>query len=203
MYFKSGMGEEKSANFVSVMLSIIHKEAEISAVEYVRGYRDAERFVAMCAQCDNYGKQWGCPPFDFDVDAMLEGYSRVRVFATQAYFDKPLLERVMTADERKIETKRALDYMWKDLLPRLYALEQEHEGSRIFTGRCRLCGAAACARVDGKACRHYERLRYSLEAVGFDVVKTARELLGIELLWSTDNHLPEYVTLITAIFLKD
>ncbi len=43
-------------------------------------------------------------------------------------------------------------------------------------------------------------MRPSLEAVGFDVSATARDVLGIELLWSTDGRLPQRITLVTALF---
>ena len=46
-------------------------------------------------------------------------------------------------------------------------------------------------------------MRSSLEAVGFDVTATARDVLGIELQWSTDGQLPERITLVTALFSHD
>lgn len=182
------------------MSRIINKEATIAAMDYVRDYRDVSRFEAMCAQCGSYGRVWSCPPFERELD--LRGYKTVRLFGSQAFFEAELRERVMTAEERKRVTAQVLDEMWAELLPRLYKLERRNAGSRIFTGRCRLCRPAPCSRVEGRPCRHPDEVRSSLEAVGFDVVKTARDLLGIELLWSTDGHLPEYVMLITAIFLK-
>ena len=178
---------------------IINKVAEISVSDYVRGYRDVERFEALCKECCNYGRVWGCPPLVTDLD--WNNYGFVRVFGTQIMFDHELRERTMTPDERKQVTEQALDEAWAELLPRLYDLESRNPGSRIFTGRCRLCRPAECTRASGKPCRHPDKMRHSLEAAGFDVVKTASDLLGIELLWSTDGHLPEYVTLVTAIFL--
>ena len=39
-----------------------------------------------------------------------------------------------------------------------------------------------------------------VEAFGFDMGKTAQDLLGLEIKWSHDEFLPEYLTLICGIF---
>lgn len=51
-------------------------------------------------------------------------------------------------------------------------------------------------------CRYPDRIRPSLESLGFDIGKTASELLGIELKWSEpgSSGLPEYFTLVSGFF---
>ena len=46
-------------------------------------------------------------------------------------------------------------------------------------------------------------MRPSLEALGFDLDSTARCLLNSPLQWSTDQQLPEHITLITAQWLPE
>lgn len=67
---------------------------------------------------------------------------------------------------------------------------------------------ATCARKghapgsEGRPCRYPDRIRPSLESLGFDIGKTASELLGIELKWSEpgSSGLPEYFTLVSGFF---
>lgn len=42
--------------------------------------------------------------------------------------------------------------------------------------------------------------RPSLEAFGFDVEKTSKELLGVEIKWGKDGCLPPYLMLVCGIF---
>ena len=54
----------------------------------------------------------------------------------------------------------------------------------------RLCPPAAAT----------SKVRPSLEAIGFDISKTAKDLLGLEIKWSQDGFIPEYLTLVCGIF---
>ena len=86
---------------------------------------------------------------------------------------------------------------------RLLELERKYPGSRAFyAGTCHLCPEGTCARSEGRPCRYPDRIRPSLESLGFDIGKTASELLGIELKWSEpgSSGLPEYFTLVSGFF---
>ena len=184
------------------MFTAIKTETTMDAATYVERYRDAERVQGYCSQCNSYGKVWGCPPFAFDLDEYLKGYAKVRLFGTKVTFDAEDQQRVFSADERKVFIEKVLDEVWADWLPQLYEMEAANPGSRVFTGRCRLCRPQACSKIEGKPCRHPDKLRHSLEAVGFDVAKSVQELLGIELQWGDAEHLPPYITLVTALFTR-
>ena len=56
-----------------------------------------------------------------------------------------------------------------------------------------------CTRREGLPCRHPESIRPSLEALGFDIARTASELFGIPLQWGSPGTFPAYLTLISAI----
>ncbi len=188
------------SNFAEMFI-VTKTEATLDAATYVAQYRDAKRVQGYCAECRNYGKVWGCPPLASDGDDCVAGFGRIRLFGIKINFDQEMLKRTYSAEEIKKVIESALDEVWDDWLPKLYEMEAAHPGSRVFTGRCRLCRPLPCSRIEGKPCRHPDKLRHSLEAVGFDVVKSANELLGIELQWERDGHLPPYLTLVTAIFL--
>lgn len=178
--------------------TVTSKEATIQADEFIRHYRDVERIRQYCLQCPGYGKKWNCPPFDFDPRTCSEGFKTVKLIGTIIEFDEETRAACTTAEQSTAIGKQAMEEVWKTLLPQLYEMERNSPGSRCFTFRCSLC-PEGCTRPEGKPCRHPEKMRYSLESVGFDVVAITRDLLGIELEWSTDGSLPRHLTLVTAI----
>ena len=80
----------------------------------------------------------------------------------------------------------------------LLEMEKTYKGRAFFPGSCLLC--PTCTRTEGKPCLYPERVRPSLEACGFDIGKTASELLHIELKWGDKNRMPEYLLLVSGIF---
>lgn len=165
----------------------------IAVDEYMARFRDGARFLALCSECPCYGAVWGCPPFDFDPVAVMSRYSCADLFATKivpAVSGLPLSRAhdFISTERRRVER-------------RLLSLEREC-GGRAFigAGRCSHCGGDVCARSCGRPCRHPEMVRPSLEAVGFDIGRTVSELFGMELQWGKDGLMPQYLTLVTALF---
>ena len=165
----------------------------IAVREYMERFRDGERFIGLCRQCGNYGKRWGCPPFDYDPADKLAAYDTAEIIATRIYPDTtwlPLSEAaaVMRPVRERIEA---------ELLRR----EKETGGLAFtFVGECLNCSPGTCTRPCGLPCRHPEKVRPSLEAYGFDISLTLTDLFGIRLLWSTDGMLPKYHTMVCALF---
>ena len=56
---------------------------EISVDEYIARFHNPDEVWGYCRACSNYGKQWGCPPFDFDVVERLSKYRTLRLVATK------------------------------------------------------------------------------------------------------------------------
>ena len=175
------------------------REATIAADDFIHRYRDVERIRQYCLECPGYGKAWNCPPFDYDPRTVSDGFGTVKLMATIIEFDEPTRAACTTPQQATRVGKQAMNEVWQTLLPRLYEMERESPGSRCLTFRCVLC-PEGCTRPEGLPCRHPERLRHSLESVGFDVVAITRDLLGIDLEWSTDGSLSRRITLVTALF---
>ena len=57
-------------------------------------------------------------------------------------------------------------------------------------------------RREGRPCRHPESIRPSLEAMGFDIARTAADIFNTPLQWSRNGQLPKYLTLISALARK-
>ena len=181
--------------------SVNSKQVTVDADGFISRYRDVARCEALCRQCPSYGRVWSCPPYDFDARTVSDGFKTVTLMATTIEFDEQTRASCKTAEQSSAMGREAMQEVWKDVLPRLYKMEREHPGSRCFTFRCSLC-PEGCTRPEGKPCRHPDRMRHSLESVGFDIVAMSRDLLGIDLEWSSDGSLPRHLTLVTALFKK-
>lgn len=168
-------------------------DATIAVDAYVSRFRDACRFESCCRACGNYGRSWGCPPFDYDVLQRLSHYKSLLIVATKIVPDN----RNMTfeAFNASIRPERVR------LESRLLDMEQLHNGlAATYVGDCLHCPQGECTRLEGKPCRYPDRVRPSLEAYGFDMGKTVAELFGIELCWSSDGLLPPYIVLVSGLF---
>ena len=146
---------------------------ELPAADYVARFRDAQRIAEYCRACPSYGSSWGCPPFGFSVEEYLSGYATALVVATKI-----------------VPEQEGLPLSEAGRLMRSFA----------YVGTCLHCPEGSCTRPDGNPCRHPDRVRPSLEACGFDVGRTARELFGIELKWGVEGRMPEYLTLVCGFF---
>lgn len=176
------------------------KTVTVDTSAYIRDYRDVEKFLGYCKQCHNYDSCWSCPPHDFDVESYLDEYPSGVLIATKIMLDEEMRKRPKTKEEREafiegliLDYRQILDDM-------LLAMEKTIPGSKaFFAGSCHFCDT--CAKREGKPCRHDDKRRVSLEAIGFDMAKTTEELFEIEMLWSKDE-LPPYFTLVSGLFLK-
>lgn len=165
----------------------------IPAQHYITHFRDADKFLEFCKQCKNYGNCWACPPFEQDWSAILERYDTVTLFACQMTFAQqgiPLSESTAIIRPERQQIEKMLRQQ-----------EQERCGKAFaYAGTCLYCPEGTCTRAQGISCRHPELVRPSLEAVGFDIGKTTSELFGIELKWTKDNTIPEYLVLVSGLF---
>ena len=173
--------------------SIERYTAEIDAKTYIKKFRDAEYFVKLCQQCGNYGRRYGCPPFDNDTLADIKKYEKVRILGVKITPE----DKSLPLEAANDLMKPVIDEMNKELLETEKSLAGMCFG---FVGSCPYCDGAPCARIEGKPCKHPDKVRPSLEAYGFDISKTAKKLLGLEIKWSEQGLIPEYLTLVCGIF---
>lgn len=174
--------------------------SSISAETYIGSFRDTDKFIVFCKQCASYGHCWSCPPFSFDTEAYLAGYENVIIIGTKITPNKGLSE-TDDMEKNKLIAREILFQERCRLDAALLELEKRYpNGKAFFAGVCHSCGKEKCSKTMGEPCRHPERTRPSLESLGFDVGRTAAELLGIELKWSSDGRLPEYLTLVSGFF---
>ena len=166
---------------------------DIPVAEYVSRYHNPDVVWGNCSTCNNYGKQWSCPPFDFNVVERLTKYSSLSLKVTKIIFQ-----------DRNVTTSEAKAILFhKRIMLEQEMLEAERQTGGLastLVGQCLHCGESSCVRVICKPCLHPELVRPSLEAYGFDVAKTLLDLFNIELQWTDKDKLPEYLVLTCGLF---
>lgn len=182
------------------MYRLSHTLAQLPLSEYVASYRDSDRFMAYCLACRNYGRCWSCPPFSFSPDEALQGYTHAWIIGTKIEPAETLREPCASADERTERCRQIIASVRSTLDAQVVALETLYPGSRAFlAGSCFICAQGVCTRARGEACIRPSEVRPSLESFGFDIALSASKLLGIELKWSYDRHMPPYLTLVSGL----
>ena len=158
--------------------------------EYAETFRDFGRVRGYCHGCGRYGKCWACPPYDFAEDEYLGQFTTISLLATKITPSEGVALTPETAERILNRERQRLDRM---------LLGMEGNARAFFAGTCILCPPEKCTRREGLPCRHPESIRPSLEALGFDIARTASELFGTPLQWGSPGTFPAYLTLISAI----
>jgi len=136
--------------------------------------------------------------------AFVDKFKYAHILGSKMTFDDAVLENTVTPEAVNNVCRETMRYGLIKASAYLRSYERKFPGSICFLGsQCLLCGNKPCTRLKKEACRHPNDVRVSLEAVGFDLGKTTQDLLGIELKWGKPNRLPQYITLVTALFTND
>ncbi len=168
-------------------------EAVVPLDEYVKTCVDVPKFLAFCAACPNYEKRWSCPPFVFDPMDIWKRFDRLRLVASVLF---PAPGASVEEAVQALAAEKTL------LMHELLAAEIAYPGSlSLSAGSCYLC--EECTKGNGTPCCRPEEMRYSIEALGGDVGKSAERYLGKPLLWIKDGVLPEYLSLVAGLLLKE
>ncbi len=180
--------------------AISHHTVFMPAGEYIRKYRDEDKFIVFCRRCNRYDRCWACPPYDFDISARIGKYKYICITGTQIVPDPSSVPTIPAGTEKEVviglltEVRLQLD-SW------LRWLETEYPGSlACYAGTCHLCPDDTCTRITGQPCRHPHLIRHSLESFGFDLGRTAEELLHIQVVWNDWVKFPKYLMLVSGLF---
>ncbi len=164
-------------------------------------YQNREKFMAFCRECPRYDARWSCPPLSFDVDKFLEPYAWINLLCAKIVLDSETIRSADTTEKIKTIGWDIVSAVKLETDERLRKLEPQVPGSvSLSSGGCNLC--EDCTRKEGNPCRQPDKMRYSLDAFGFDLSAITRDLFHIEILWCK-NSLPEYFTLIHALLARE
>ena len=174
--------------------------ADITVEEYLRDYVNVEEFLEYCKECPNYGKVWSCPPYDFDPVDYWKSFDRLHIEGVVLHLSRELCEKEYEKEEALKLSGQILKKEKELLAQELYSMEDKNSRS-LSAGCCNLC--ESCRRKDDMPCISPDMMRYSIESIGGNVGLTCTKLLGQELLWCTEGRLPERLTLISGLLIKD
>lgn len=178
-------------------------EAVVPVEDYVKDCVNVPEFLEYCRQCGNYNKMWSCPEFDFEPEDYWREYRTFRIIGIKILVPEDMREKTWTREERG---RLMEEMLWKEkerLTEELFSMEKEYPGSiSLSAGSCMRCGAGKCTRREGAPCRHPERLRYSIEALGGNVGLTVTKYLKQELQWMEEGKMPEHFMLVCGLLLR-
>lgn len=173
------------------MFEIQQLTADVDMDDFYEKYVDIEKFSKLCEECDEYGKNWSCPPFDFDPDEIWKSFNRLKVIAFKYNFNEEVLDQTFSEEELEIFFKRLARTKLK-LMNIIYGLEAENPGSLgLYLGTCNLC--ASCTKMFGMRCKMPFKMRYSIESLGGNVDQLVEDIFGEKILYAKDGKLPDYI----------
>lgn len=182
------------------MYKIEFSSSFITTEDYVNKYLDIPTVTGYCQNCNNYNKSWACPPFDFDQKAYLLQRKYLNLLYKKIIFDEVSVSKTYSKEELDKIVDDVINAEKYSLAMKLFEYEDlYHDSISISAGSCNLCQDEACSKLEGNECRHSNKLRYSLEALGGIVGKTIQDLSGIELLWVEEGKLPSYFVLVSGL----
>ena len=177
------------------MKGISKLTADVAVSEFVENYVDVEKFLELCKDCEDYGKNWNCPPFEFDVMDVWNSYDKLKIIAFKIEFDDEELATVYSDKELDFVLKR-VERMKIKLMNEIYVLEDENSLG-LFLGQCNLC--MKCTREFGMPCKMPFKMRYYIESLGGNVDQCIEDIFDLKVLYAKDNKLPQYLVFVGGL----
>lgn len=197
------------------------KKEILTRKDFMKFYKK-DQVVEFCKSCNNYMRNHSCPDFEFLPEEYLQPYEQMMVILTEIdskdingnmeYFKKVVNEsneanRYGHSGDFESEFLNLLSiYIFektkKYMSRRILQYESKIKGSLgLFPGSCSLCGV--CEKEYNRVCKYPDKMRYSLEALGFMVSDFYNNVFNQELKWSL-GELPDKLTTCSAIlFVSD
>jgi predicted metal-binding protein len=147
-----------------------------------------EMCVSPSFKCPSYGHSWTCPPaapyLEKAISTHNEFYIIYSKFDLEAYIKK---ERALTnRSEFYVKNMFLLtkSFLTEDLNVEFEKFLAQHNNPYkkrllLYDGTCKFCStqnAGECTYDAGEPCRYPKEKRFSMEAVGIEVIKSILEL---------------------------
>ena len=154
---------------------------------------DKPLFCNMCKECRNYNKKYSCPIYapDFNKLSNKEGILVVIFLCKTANLKSSEYNKVRLANSiMKSRMEKIMRH-----------LEEKFNTKFLGTGACRLC--KPCKLTLNQPCKHPDKLRFSLEAVGVDCNNLSTSLFNKPLLWYKDKKAPDYTCVLSGLICQN
>ena len=152
---------------------------------------DSSGFNELCKSgCKNYGRKYSCPPFSPSFESLSSGHGGLFVLIFRCN-----LSQIKSTEYNKL---RIANVVMKSRIDKLMRVLEQRFGTKFLsTGSCRLC--KPCRAKLNQPCRHPDKRRYSLEAVGIDCNHLSQALFKIPLQWFRNKKSPEYTCVLCGL----
>lgn len=198
------------------MIDKVNFNIKETTIENLLKFHKPEIINTYCSKCPKYSAVWTCPPLPFDENKYLSEYKYCYVISGKVFIadlseeEKAELinhtfskyDDITVSENSFSKIFNGIYYAFREETDNIMVeLEGHFQNSRVLTsGRCLIC--KKCSRASGKPCIFPEKLRYSLESLGFDVMAVTEDILGEKIEWSNDK-MPKYVTGVSALLTKE
>lgn len=188
--FQFKVGILEYADETGIRLYYERYEAELppSVFEHDRKYKIA------CEACKRYGTNLACPPFSpvfHDYIGEFHAAKTICIRIPQEYFSH------LAPEDRYIACFRTGKKLLEEELRQF-----RKQGFKIAgAGPCLACEECRTEGTESK-CQKPAKLIYSLESLGVNLISLAQKGFNINLEWSSNNHLADFVCVIGAVFLN-
>lgn len=165
---------------------IFNLKAIVCDNENLVKFMDRDYFYNLCkTQCENFNKNWSCPPNSPAFDEFAKDY--------QSSLLVELTSEVKDGEEFMDAYKVNRDTL-EDLLSKM---QFDFECLKTSCGTCNLC--ERCALLDNKNCYHPQKMRYSMEAMGMNLDKLSEEIFDHKINWNSEDDKSTICTSIGSI----
>ena len=171
MYILGIVHKEKiwyTTHEVNIMLSM----RTLLLADLVNKYHHPDEIFSFCKACGHYNQNYSCPDHQMNPLEILSEYKFVTVYALKYVYSADT-----DLDLLYISTRKTLDRC-------INAFESDTKSLALIPGRCLLCDP--CYKSIGKPCPTPEKIRYSLETLGFNLSELLVHEFELPLLW--DNN---------------
>ena len=150
-----------------------------------------------CKECDNYAVKWDCPPHKENPLKIWLKYENIDLYLLKLNY-APFFQKIkFTEYELRHIVKHTVYKERYKQMDDLLKIEEDKNGYLMFGGSCILC--KKCTRIENKPCRFPEKRKDSPESLGAHLINATKDIFNIELKWSKNYQIPEYITNISLI----
>lgn len=194
------------------MIKYISYNVKQCTIEELLKYYNPKVINKYCESCNKFSKFWSCPPLSFNDLEYISKYKYCYVISGKTYINQipkdelnNLAEHALTkyssisnGNDEFSNTFNGLYYSFREFNDnKLLSLESHFcDTTALFSGRCLICNN--CSRSNNMSCIFPNKLRYSLEGLGFDVSGIIENIVNDKIQWSNDSR-PEYVTCVSGL----
>jgi len=154
-------------------------------------YYNKEEVFKLCSECNNYNKNWSCPPHNVGIHSFLSNFDYMHIIVAKINLYN---ENINSNDS----ILKSFIIERKNFNNNLYNIFRDNINCEILiSGACDKCNL--CNRVKNIKCFNRTECKFSLESLGFRVDEIVKEIFKLEIMWINNKSAPKYLLNIGAV----